>query len=119
MLFPGLPLLAVASQLLIEWRAKRNVRGLKSLAVRVGAEQSGYFRIGPYSADDQTRFHRADGAHEEVRSWIERADSVPLYLTGDSGSGKSSLLNAFVLPALRERGWLVVLARAGQEPEEA
>jgi hypothetical protein len=44
----GLPLLAVVSQLLVEWRAERTRRALQRLAVRIGAEQSGYFRIGPY-----------------------------------------------------------------------
>ena len=44
---------------------------------------------------------------------------MPLYLTGDSGSGKTSLLNAFVLPTLRERGWTVIEARAWQDPGAA
>jgi hypothetical protein len=117
----GLPLLAVASQFLVEWRAEINRRALQRLAVRVGAEQSGYFRIGPYlsTAEDQKRFNRADRAHEYVCDWIDRSTSMPLYLTGDSGSGKSSLLNASVLPALRERGWAVVEARAWQDSEAA
>jgi hypothetical protein len=86
-----------------------------------GVEQSGYFRIGPYlnTAEDRAKFDRADRAHEKVLSWIERSAGMPLYLTGDSGSGKSSLLNAFVLPALRDRGWTVVEARAWQDPETA
>jgi hypothetical protein len=108
----GLLLLVVAVQLAVEWCAERNRRALQRLAVRVGAEQSGYFRIGPYlsTAEDRARFGRADRAHEKVLHWIERSTSVPLYVTGDSGSGKSSLLNASVLPALRERGWTVVEA---------
>ena len=48
--------------------------------------------------------------------WLENATVLPLYLSGDSGSGKSSLLNASVLPALREKGWTVVTARAYQDP---
>jgi hypothetical protein len=90
----GLPLLAVGSQLLVEWRGERNRRVLQRLAVRLGAEQSGYFRIGPYlnTTEDRARFNRADGAHEKVLNWLERSASIPLYLTGDSGSGKSSLV---------------------------
>jgi hypothetical protein len=118
-LFFGLPLLAVASQLLVEWRAEYGRRILQRLAVRTGVEQSGYFRIGPYlnTAEDRAKFDRADRAHEKIQSWIERSAGMPLYLTGDSGSGKSSLLNAFVLPALRDHGWTVVQARAWQDPE--
>ena len=117
----GLPLLAVGSQLVVEWRAEWGRRSLQRLAVRAGVEQSGYFRIGPYlsNAEDRAKFDRADRAHEKVLSWIERSTSMPLYLTGDSGSGKSSLLNAFVLPAVRDHGWTVVEARAWQNPEAA
>ena len=118
----GLPLFAVAFQLLVEWRAEHRRRALQRLAVQTGVEQLGYFRIGPYlnNAEDRVKFHRADRAHEKVLGWIERSASVtPLYLTGDSGSGKSSLLNAFVLPGLHERGWIVVEARASQDPETA
>jgi hypothetical protein len=118
-LLVGLPLLAVISQLVIEWRAERGRRALQRLAVQPGVEQSGYFSIGPYLAEDRANFYRADRAHEKVLSWIENSSSFPLYLTGDSGSGKSSLLNAFVLPALRGRGWTVVEARAWQDPEMA
>jgi hypothetical protein len=117
----GLPFLTVAAQSFNEWRAKSAERTLKTLATRDGAEQSGYFRIGPYldTADDQKKFDRADRAHVRVLDWIERSANVPLYLTGDSGSGKTSLLNAFVLPTLRERGWTVIEARAWQDPGAA
>ncbi len=117
----GLPLLAVASQLLVEWRAESGRRTLQRLAVKAGVEQSGYFRIGPYlnTAEDRAKFDRADRAHEKVLTWIERSVGMPLYLTGDSGSGKSSLLNAFVFPALRDHGWTIVEARAWQDPEAA
>jgi Novel STAND NTPase 1 len=110
----GLPLLIVASQSVVEWRAESGRRTLQRLAVRTGVEQSGYFRIGPYlnSAEDRAKFDRADRAHEKVLSWIERSAGMPLYLTGDSGSGKSSLLNAFVLPTLRDHGWTVLEVRA-------
>jgi hypothetical protein len=117
----GLPLFAVASQLVVEWRAERARHTLQRLALQPGIEQSGYFRIGPYlsTAEDRIKFDRADRAHEKVLSWIERSSSLPLYLTGDSGSGKSSLINAFVLPALRDHGWTVVEARTWQDPETA
>src|SRR5207237_771393 len=113
-LLVGLPILVVALQSAIEWRAERMRRVLQRLAVRIGPAQSGYFRIGPYldTAQDRTRFDRADRAHEKVLRWIGQSASLPLYLTGDSGSGKTSLLNAAVLPDLRERGWTVVEARA-------
>ena len=117
----GLPFLVVVVQALVEWRAERGRRALQALAVQVGAEQSGYFRIGPYlnTAEDRAKFSRMDRTQTKVLEWIERSACIPLYLTGDSGSGKTSLLNAFVLPALRDHGWTVVETRAWQDPQTA
>jgi hypothetical protein len=117
----GLPLLIVASQVITEAYAEHSRRARIWLAVQTGVEQSGYFRIGPYlnTAEDRAKFDRADRAHEKILSWIDRSASMPLYLSGDSGSGKSSLLNAFVLPELRDQGWTIVEARAWQDPEVA
>ena len=117
----GIPVLIVGAQIFAEWQAERNRRQAQALAVKTDAVQEGYFRIGPYldTADDRAKFDRADKAHEKVLDWVSRADAMPLYLTGDSGSGKSSVLNAFVLPALRDAGWTVVEARVWQDPETA
>jgi Novel STAND NTPase 1 len=117
----GLPALTVSMQLLLELRANRQRRIMQTLATLVGAERPGYFRIGPYlnSEEERASFDRADRAHVKVLNWIEHSETIPLYLTGDSGCGKTSLLNAFVLPGLRERGWTVVEARAWQDPESA
>ena len=117
----GLPVLIVGAQILAEWAAERKRKQAQALAVKVDAVPEGYFRIGPYldTAEDRAKFDRADRIHEKVLAWIKRADATPLYLTGDSGSGKSSVLSAFALPELREAGWTVVEARAWQDPEAA
>ena len=62
------------------------------------------------------RFARADRAQERALAWVEGAESPVLYLTGDSSVGKSSLLDAWLVPELRERGWLVVQARGLADP---
>jgi hypothetical protein len=115
----GLCFLAVVAQVVIEWSAERRRRALQILAVKPGAEQTGYFRIAPYqdTDEDRVKFNRPDRAEAKVLEWIKKSTHVPLYLVGDSGSGKSSLLNAFVLPKLRDQGWTVVEARAWQDPE--
>jgi hypothetical protein len=114
----GAPLLIVACQLAIEWRAARNRRKFKELAVKIGEVPRGYFRIGPYldTPEDRTKFDRADQAQENVLGLILNSDVPPLYLTGDSGSGKSSLLNASVVPLLKEQNWTVFKVRAGKNP---
>jgi hypothetical protein len=54
-----------------------------------------------------------------VLNWLLRQPAAPLYLTGDSGTGKSSLLQAFVLPALCEAGWTAKVVRTLDDPEAA
>ncbi len=116
-----LPLLIVALQLAVEWRAARDRRQAQALAMTPQSVPGGYFRIGPYleTPEDLVSFDRADQAHKKVLDWLLKASAVPLYLTGDSGSGKSSLLNAFVLPSLRARQWTIAAARVSQDPEIA
>src|SRR5215469_10438917 len=62
----GACFLAVIAQVILEWRAKQNQAALQALAVKPGAEQTGYFRIGPYldTAEDRAKFSRPDRAAE-------------------------------------------------------
>ena len=101
----ALALLAVAAQVLSEWLSERNRQAKQKLAVQTGAQQTGYFRIGPYQDTDldRTRFSRPDRAEERVLDWIRKSSHLPLYFTGDSGSGKSSLLNASLLAEAARR----------------
>lgn len=120
-LFIALPLGVVAVQLIAEWRGAASRKAAQELAVKTQSVPSGYFRIGPYLENerDMARFSRADRAHEKVLEWVQSSPAIPLYLTGDSGSGKSSLLNSFVIPKLRATGWTVLMARALQDPADA
>jgi Leucine-rich repeat (LRR) protein len=90
-------------QTLPAWRATRRTARLRDWSVKVKTTRAGYFRIGPYgdTADDQEAFARADHAHELVLKWIRHAQPQVLYLSGASGVGKTSLLNAYVIPQLR------------------
>ena len=117
----GLPIFVIAMQLLNEWQARRNRRRAVELAIKPALVPEDYFRIGPYfdSEWDHANFARPDQAHKRVREWLRQSSSVPLYLTGDSGSGKTSLLNAFVIPVFRKDGWTVTAVRIGQDAEAA
>ena len=101
----GLPLLAALSlHAAPAWRRTRTARRLADWSVRPQPiTDVRPFRISPYedTPEDRARYDRADGAHQAVLSWLQRAPQTTLYLTGVSGSGKSSLLSAYVLPALR------------------
>jgi hypothetical protein len=58
------------------------------------------FRLKPYEETDHDGFGRPDRAHHEALRWLREADEPFLYLTGFSGTGKSSLLHAW-----RARSW--------------
>ena len=97
---------------------RRRDRKLVEEGIRGTLNDPEYFRIWPYEARDSERYSRPDGAHEDVLHWIEAATSPVLYLTGRSGTGKSSLLNAWVLPKLKVGGppHKTLVVRSYREP---
>ncbi len=112
------PCLVILAQFAVEWRSRVVRRRQQGLAIAPAAVPTGYFRIGPYgnTPEDTAAFHRADRAHIRVLNWLNRVEGAPLYLTGQSGCGKSSLLQAFVLPALRASAATVIECRAWTDP---
>jgi hypothetical protein len=93
---------------LVEQRRKKQLMQIS------GRLQGGYFRLTPL--DDEASFTRADGVHNEISRWIEYSSAPALYLTGVSGSGKSSLLSAWVLPHLVRQKAIIVRLRGYQNP---
>jgi DNA-binding SARP family transcriptional activator/WD40 repeat protein len=73
-----------------------------------------YKGLRPYSADDADAFF---GRDEAVAVCLARlVDSPLLVVVGPSGSGKSSLVAAGVVPALRSTGRRVVQLSPGTQP---
>jgi hypothetical protein len=70
-----------------------------------GFARPDYFRLSPYERNDIDSFHRMDDEHVKTLEWIRESDSPLLYLSGLSGTGKSSLLRAYVLPRLCSAPW--------------
>src|SRR5260370_3838514 len=101
----GFCFLTVVTQVVLESLAERTRRSMQILAVKLGAEQTGYFRIGPYqnTPEDRAKIKRADQAEKKALEWIEESNWVPLYLWRASWSGKSSRLNAFAFPLRRNQ----------------
>ncbi len=79
-----------------------------------GSAETGYFQLAP--REDEAAFRRADGKHNEVLNWLRRPPKPVLYLTGSSGTGKSSLLAAWVLPKLEREGVRIIRLRGYQDP---
>jgi predicted Ser/Thr protein kinase len=88
-------------------------RRIKHYGEISGLVQSGYFTLRPREAEDG--FERADGAHHEVFRWIRNTREPVLYLTGASGTGKTSVLDAWVIPKLRREGHVVIHLRGYED----
>lgn len=104
-LFALVPLFALASfvpEIVERHRIKRYSE--------VGGEmRTGYFTLRP--REDEDSFGRADNAHNDILSWIQDTKESVLYLTGNSGTGKSSVLHAWVIPKLRRAMHVVIDVR--------
>jgi hypothetical protein len=109
-LVAALPVLALVFHVipsLIEQRRK------KRLTEITGQLQAGYFGLAP--RDEEATFQRADGKHLEILRWLQDNKNPVLYLTGLSGSGKSSLLTAWVLPNIERQNTVVIRLRGYQD----
>ena len=70
--------------------------------------------LAAYDATDQDDFF---GREDEITACLSRLDAVPvLVLTGESGCGKSSLLRAGLVAALRDAGRSVAVTVPGPAP---
>lgn len=76
-----------------------------------------YRGLAPYDAEDADDFF---GRDREIELVLSRLESTPLLVVaGRSGSGKSSLIRAGVVPALKRQGRQVAVIVPGHEPEIA
>jgi hypothetical protein len=120
------PFLVFLYKTLPRWREQRRQDLLVKVSQQVDAEPPGrratpdedYFVIGPYAEDRYQRYRRADAVHEKILRWVRETREQILILSGSSGTGKSSLLQAFVIPYLREDNppCTVLLVRGFDEP---
>lgn len=101
----SLPLLAaILTHGLPAWVRQYRLKKLREWGIKGSIKELGYFRITPYenNEEDRKRYTRADNAHIQCFNWLHQSEEKFLYLTGVSGAGKSSLLNAYALPMLEE-----------------
>lgn len=73
---------------------------MRQRAVASDIGDFGHFRLTPYTDSDQEQFFRPDDIPSEALHWIRTAKDPILYLAGKSGTGKTSLLNAWLVPEL-------------------
>lgn len=85
-------------------------------ASEVLSDVSPYRGLAPFTRSDAGDFFGREDAANELAKRLEGDDPV-IVLLGPPGSGKSSLINAGLLPRLEERNHQVVLVGApGREP---
>ncbi|HWN68078.1 MAG TPA: protein kinase, partial [Haliangium sp.] len=79
-------------------------------------DQSPFAGLAAFQESDAARFH---GRSHEIAGICSRLRRQPLIaVAGPSGIGKSSLLRAGVIPALRQSdaGWQALITRPGRQP---
>ncbi len=93
---------------------------MKAYSVDGKLHDPGYFRVTPYtsSSADRASFSRPDHLGGRVLEWLRSSQDGTLYLSGKSGTGKSSILSAHVLPELAEK-YTVVSVRTTFEPQSS
>ncbi len=106
----SLPVALVLFDLGRVWLRRRREHQLRLRGAQAAPSfRPGYFRLRPFDGTESDRGAyaeraRPDGLEDELVDWIASRSDAVLYLTGESGTGKSSLLAASVLPRLREGG---------------
>lgn len=94
-------------------------------AVEANRENNPFKGLMPYEQSDQNKFYGRDRVISEIvdiiQNRIEEIDTANfLVVTGASGSGKSSVIKAGVVPALMEKGWnIAAIIRPGEKPVES
>ncbi|MEX3932162.1 hypothetical protein AB4Y32_10185 [Paraburkholderia phymatum] len=118
-IFSAIPALLISLWLVPAWREQRNKRIATERGIHGQIKDPEYFRLTPY--DSAADFRRADNVHEKVYEWLMGNPAPLLYLSGASGSGKSSIISAWVVPKLAREGVLtqVVSARIVGNPISA
>jgi Leucine-rich repeat (LRR) protein len=99
------------------WQRRRKAqRDAITLTPNPKGGSARYFRLDPYVTATPQEFRREDDAHNDVLRRIRETSRPVLFLSGASGAGKSSVLEAYVLPMLREEGWRVEQIRTFSDP---
>lgn len=113
------PAVLILLWLVPSWSERQNRRRAIACGINGEVKDPEYFRLTPF--DSTSDFRRADNAHEKVYAWLVGNAAPLLYLSGASGSGKSSIISGWVLPKLAREGisMYVVGARVVGNPMSA
>ena len=113
----ALPLLFALVFNLIPALRRRNERNLRPIIDPTKKGDTSYFQTGPRKEDPYSFFSKG---YEAFLSWTHDPKAPLLHLTGMSGSGKSSLIYAYLKPQLESPALgyktIVIVVRGYQDP---
>ncbi|HWG95113.1 MAG TPA: helix-turn-helix domain-containing protein [Mycobacteriales bacterium] len=89
-------------------------RARRAHAPRVDDAQAPYRGLAPYGPEDADWFFGRDALVARLRALVVAGG--PVVVLGASGSGKSSVLRAGLVPALRAEGWTADVVSPGDDP---
>jgi len=72
-----------------------------------------YRGLAPFQPDDAEWFYGRERLVAELVAQTQPGRGLPLFVLGQSGAGKSSILRAGLIPVLRADGWETVLVTPG------
>ena len=98
-------------------RARRQYR-LRRQHFAWRADVDELFRLYPYGADSRARYQRPGGEDDRVASWLNATQHTVNFLCGPSGVGKTSLVEASLVPRLESAGWRCAVARVDTDPAD-
>src|SRR5438132_14341042 len=80
----------------------------------LSATDGPYKGLRSYETEDAHLFHgRADATERLLAKLLSSRTTI---LHAPSAAGKTSIINARLIPGLEARGWMVVRVRAGDDP---
>ena len=97
-----MPLLLILLWLVPAWREKQHAKIARKFGISGEVKDTEYFRLTPY--ETASDFRRADKVHGAIYKWLIENPTPLLYLSGVSGSGKSSIISGWVLPQMISMG---------------
>ena len=98
-------------------RARRQYR-LRRQNFAWRADVDELFRLYPYGADSRAEYQRPGGEDDRAANWLNATQHSVNYLCGPSGVGKTSLVQASLVPRLENAGWRCAVARVDTDPAD-
>ncbi len=101
---------------LIDVLLQRRQQSHRELLI-AGHEKARHFMLKPRDEADNATFSLPGDAHRHATAWLRAAPHPLMHLRGDSGTGKSSLIHAWIVPELEgDSSHRVLVLRAFDAP---